>query len=301
MLLQQEGNFNRLSPKLRKELEDKVTGFGKVVRYKFDISNPNPDPTFHNGKILWPHLYTLDPAVFNINDPYEDRAGEQKSKRIGLVEGTNDKGVPDRFKKIRIYDRQKGVLVLSPQDVTDDFDLAMFMELHPKLTGGKFADKSKRQMITRIDEQATAKQAREERSARSKARRAAEELSSEGVIQFADAMMWDSAQEEVVLRNLIEELAETSPEFFNDLVAGKSVEYRALVKQALNKQIISFDPAENKFSWASNKQVIAIMGGASDKSEVEKMAEWLQGAGTKENEVHKKLKALTSGKAAIEA
>ena len=42
MLLQQTAHYNDLSPQLRKELEEKIASFGKQVRYKFDISNPNP-------------------------------------------------------------------------------------------------------------------------------------------------------------------------------------------------------------------------------------------------------------------
>lgn len=296
MFLEPAGNYNNISKKLRDELQKKVEGFGKIVRYRFDISNPNPDPTFHNGKILWPHLYTLDPAVFNIIDNYEDQSGVSKSKRIGLVEGLDDKGFPNRFRKVKIWDRQKGVLTLELEK-PEDFDYAMFLEMHPKLTGGKFADASKRQIITRIDEQAAATDARQARAARSKARKVAEEMSDKGVIEFADAMMWDSSQDKIVLRNQIEELAETNPEFFNDLVEGKSMEHRALVQQALNKKIISFDPADNSMRYTSNRQTIAVLGTASDKNEVEKMADWLMGGGKKEEEVHKKLKSLVEGKA----
>ena len=73
MLLRQIAHFNDLSPKLRQELEEKVRGFGKTVRYKFDISKPNPDPSHYNGPIIYPQIHTLDPTRFSINDPYEDR------------------------------------------------------------------------------------------------------------------------------------------------------------------------------------------------------------------------------------
>ncbi len=296
MLLQHTAHYNDLSPQLRKELEEKIAGFGKTVRYKFDISNPNPDPTFHNGKIIWPHLYTLDPTVFNINDPYEKREGHQRSKRIALIDQLDEKGVPNKFKKIRVYDRQRGELVLQ-LDNPDDEAMAMLIELHPKLSGGMFADTTKRQMITRVDEQAAATIERAARSARSKARAAAEGLSDKGVIDFADAMLWDSAQQPIVLRNQIEELAETNPEFFNDLVSGKSVEYQAAVKQALNKKIIAFDPAEYKFTWTGNMQTIHIMNNVSGKNEVEQFAEYLQAGGEKAETIYKKIKSLIEGKA----
>lgn len=298
MLLQKTAHFNDLSPKLRKELEKKIEGFGKQVRYKFDISNPNPDPTFHNGKIIWPHLYTLDPTVFNINDPYEDRENHQRSKRIALIDGLDEKGVPNKFKKVRIYDRQRGVLTLQ-LDNPEDEAMAMLLELHPKLTGGMFVDKTKRQIITRIDEAAAATIDRAARSARSKARAAAEALSDKGVIDFADAMLWDSAQDPIVLRNMIEELAETTPEFFNDLVDGKSVEYQAAVKQALNKGIIAFDPAEYKFTWTGNRQTIHIMNNVSGKNEIQQMASWLESGGEKADTVYKKIKSLIEGKGVV--
>lgn len=298
MLLQQTAHYNDLSPDLRKKLEEKIQSFGKQVRYKFDISNPNPDPTFHNGKIIWPHLYTLDPAVFNINDPYEKREGKQRSKRIALIDQVDDKGVPNKFKKVRIYDRQRGELVLQLENPEDEA-MAMLLELHPKLNGGMFMDKTKRQVITRVDEQAAATIERAARSARSKARAAAEALTDKGVIDFADAMLWDSAQELIVLRNQIEELAETNPEFFNDLVSGKQVEYQSAVKQALNKNIIAFDPAEYKFTWTGNRQTIHMMNNVSGKNEVEQMAEWLQSGGEKADSIYKKIKSLIEGKEVV--
>jgi hypothetical protein len=294
MLLQKVGLFNDLSEALRSELEEKIRGYGKQVRYKFDISNKNPDPSNHDGKILWPNCYTLDPAVFNINDKQEVK-GKQSSKRVGLVDGTNERGEPNKFKKIKIYGRDRGVLRLNVEEDPEHFDMAMYIEIHPKLTGGKFADTTKRQIISRIDEQAAATKAREDRKARTKAMSTAELMSDKEIIDFADAMTWDSSQDILILRNEAEMLADTDPIFFNDLVGGKSIEYRAAVKQALNKQLIMFDPAENKFSWASNRQVIAVLS-ATEKSEVEALADWLQGAGSKETEIYKKIKSLISGK-----
>ena len=103
MSLENFAHFNDLSPELRLELEQKVESFGKRVRYKFDIAKPNPDPEKYNGAFVYPNMYTLVPTKFTIQDPYENREGKSKTKNIGLVDDgfINDKGVPDRFKKIR--------------------------------------------------------------------------------------------------------------------------------------------------------------------------------------------------------
>lgn len=292
MLIQQVAHFNDLSPKLRDEIEGKVKSFGKSVRYKFDISNPNPDPTFTNGKVIWPNIYTLDPTVFNINDPYEDRKDKSKSKRIAIIDGVDEKGLPNRFKKIRVHGRMQGIFTLNVLDNEEDFAMAVFLELHPKLTNGKFSDKTKKQVITRIDEVANATEQRTARTTKVKALNVAQQMSDAERVSFADAMMWDSTQEISVLGNLIEELAETDPVFFNDLVEGKSIEFQAVVKQALDRQIIGFDPAEWKFFWHSNQQPITVLSPVGGKNHVEKMAEWFQIGGKSADEAYKKIKSL---------
>ena len=43
-MLHREGVWNDLSPKLIEKLEAQINSFGKSVRFKFDIANPDPDP-----------------------------------------------------------------------------------------------------------------------------------------------------------------------------------------------------------------------------------------------------------------
>lgn len=293
MLLEQVAHYNDLSPELRNKLTERIRGFGKSVRYKFDISNPNPDKSFYNGvKTIYPHLYTLDPSVFNITDPYEKREGKSKSKKIALVEGQDDKGVVNKFRKVRIAGKFEGILKLELEEGNEHWYMAIFLELHPKLAGGDFADKGKRQIISRIDEQAAAKQTRIERSARVKALNAAQSMSDKELVDFADAMMWDSSLDPEVLRNDVEALAENNPEFFNDLVKGETVKLQALVRQAMNKDIIAYDPVEFKFTWKGNSQPITVLSPVGDKTEVQKLAEFLQLGGEQATAVLKKLQSL---------
>lgn len=303
MQLEHEGTYNDLSPKLRQELEAKIDGFGKKVRFKFNIGNENPDPDKKDGKIIFQRLWTLGPGVFNIVDPYENREGKQKGKKVGLIYHIDYKdGHPVyKFKKVRLEERHRGILELNLVDVVEDRDMAMYLLLHPKLTGGMFSDKSQKQIFSLIDENKAASDAREARSARSKARRAAEQMSEKDVVNFALAMMWDSGEEEVVLRNRIEELAETNPEFFNEITSGKSVEFRSLVQLAINKGIIEFDPADYRMLWSGNKQTITMLSPAGSQNEVEKFAMWLENTGKQGEEVTKKLKSLTGDKATVTA
>jgi len=292
MQLEPVAHYNNLSAKLREEIEAKLKGFGKSVRYKFDISKPNPDPAKYNGDTVWPNRYTLDPAVWDVTDPYEV-AGKSKSKKIGIVEAVDENGKPNRFRKIRVMAPQKGVLILDLENSQEDYYTAFALELHPKLIGGKFEDKNAYRVVTRIDENAEAETKRKERTARKKALDAAESMEDADIVNFADAMMWDSGEPANILRNKVEELAETDPEFFNDLIEKKEIQVRALVKQALDKRIITHDPVENKFMWASNMQLITALPVSLTANHVQQFAEWLVVGGSKAEEVHKKIKELS--------
>ena len=291
MQLEPVAHYNNLSAKLREEIEAKIKGFGKSVRYKFEISKPNPDPAKYNGDTVWPNRYTLDPAVWDVTDPYEV-AGKSKSKKIGIIEAVDENGKPNRFRKIRVMAPQKGVLILDLEN-QEDYYTAFALELHPKLIGGKFEDKNAYRVVTRIDENAEAETKRKERTARKKALDAAESMEDADIVNFADAMMWDSGEPANILRNKVEELAETDPEFFNDLIEKKEIQVRALVKQALDKRIITHDPVENKFMWASNMQLITALPVSLTANHVQQFAEWLVVGGSKAEEVHKKIKELS--------
>jgi hypothetical protein len=297
-MLQQIAHYNDFTPEFLDELEKKINGFGKVVRYRFDIEKPNPDKENYNGKTVFPQMYTLDPAVFSITDKYEKRVGKQRIKTVANIKTAemNEHGVLiPTFNKIRIKAGARGILRL---DLTseEDRDICRQLELHPKLKNGDFADPQRLAVVSRVDEVADATTQRVERGARLKAMNAVNEMDDKAIVVFADGMQWDSSQDIEVLRNQAEVLADTEPIFFNDVLAGGEIEYRALVQQAINKGIIMFDPAEYKFSWAGNKQPITVLSPVGEKSHIEKMAEFLK-IGTKGKEVFDKIKSLTNGKA----
>jgi hypothetical protein len=299
-MLQQAGRYNDLSPKLIEKINNRIDSFGRKVRYKFEISNPDPHPD-NKGQRIFPFLYTLDPVTFNIIDNEEDRKDKQKLKRIGIVESLKENGEPDRFRVIRIAQREAGVRVLDMEKPEDRED-AFYLELHPKLTGGLFADKDKRAIVSRIDESALATEQRDLRKAKNKASDVAVNMSDKEVVEFADAMSggnnveWDSTQDPLVLRNKIEELAETQPVYFNELVESKNIEYQAVIKQAMNKGHIIFDPTGYSFKWTTNNISFAILQPQVGKNEVQLLAEIFQAGDVKQKALYQKIKSIVSGK-----
>lgn len=294
-MLEQQGIYNDLSPKLRKEIEDKVESFGKSVRFKFNISNPNPDPLKYNGEILYPFLWTLDPKTFKITDPYEDRPGKQKVKTIGIIDkieqNSEGKEISVKFKCVRVSERFKGVMLYDLESIEQQ-EYVAYLLLHPKLTGGRFIDKQKNPVFYIIDASKLATEERTLRSAKREASNFAAKMSDREVVEFADAMVWDSTDELGIIRNKIEDMAENTPAIFNDLVKNEKMKFQTVVKQALDNHVISYDPLANKIVWVSTTQPIAQLSADMGKHEVERAAEWFQFGGEQAIKAFEKVKSL---------
>lgn len=294
-MLQQQGIYNDFTDELRAEIDKKIEGFGKKMRIKFDISKPNPDPAKYNGNTIYPFLYTLDPKTFKITDPYEKRPGKQKVKNVGIVDKINEKGDVASFKCVRISERMKGVLELDLA-VPEQLEMAEYVLLHPKLKEGKYMDSQKIQMISIIDENKYATEQRTLRSAKTQALNFAMQMSEKQVVEFADAMNWDSTEEMSIIRNKIEDLAEHTPDIFNDLVKDEKMKFQAVVKQAFDNKVISYDPTGNRIIWVSTTQPIAQLGTDLDKNEVERAALWFQLGGENATKAFEKVKSLMGNK-----
>lgn len=296
-MLEQEGIYNDLSPKLRKTLEERIESFGKNVRYKFNLERKNPDPQKYNGEVIYPSLYCLHPVQWKIVDNDEDRKDKQKVKNIGVIESVekDDRGNPQyRFKGTRIQDIRKGILHFD-LTIPEDVDIVASLELHPKNGNGIFTDKQMVSVFSRIDEIQLATDKRKERSERKKALDYVEEMSDIEIIEFADSMSWDSTLLPALLRNEAEELAEKTPKAFNDLISDKKLKIRAIIKRNIDNKTLGHNPAEGSLTWMNTGQLICSLGrGIDAKDDISRFAEWFDTAGKKADEVLKKIKSLNS-------
>lgn len=303
-MLEQEGIYNDLSPKLREKLEARINSFGRIdnegnlvgiVRYKFNLARKNPDPTNYNGPIVYPSQYNLHPVQWKITDNLEDRKDKQKVKNIGVLEKVerDEKGnLQYRYIGLRITEHEKGVKLFDLSK-EEDKNMIASLELHPKNGEGLFFNNQMVSMFSRIDQNKFAAEQRAERSARKKALDAVEDMSDKDIIDFADAMSWDSTEEPGLLRNQVEGLAESTPQLFNDLVSGQKIKYQSIIKKAIDNKILNHNPSEGSISWTSTgQQIIALGVNTGMKNDIERFAEWLQESGKKGDETYKKLKSL---------
>lgn len=264
--------YNNLSDHLRKVLEDKANEAGRYVKYKFAIARKNPDlETRAGGEYLYPQRWALSPVSFDIIDP-----GDNKRKKIGLVTRLREYGHPDDgFRRIYLDEAWRGILRL---DMTnkDDRDTFCYLELHPKLESGLFRDTNMPPIFSRIDEVRQAKKSLTDRENRANAMFAATSMSAKEIQDFACAMGWDEHQDIDILRDNVLELADKDHVFFRNFINDKSIEYRSVIKRAIDNSIIAFQPVESKFVWVTNGQTIAVLDRCEDNKVLDRMSDWVQ-------------------------
>lgn len=279
--------YNNLSPQLREELEKKAKDAGRYVKYKFAIAKRNPDQELKTGgEYLYPLRWALTPVTFNITDPFD-----KLRKRIGLVDKLKEFGASaDGFRRVKLDEQFKGILILDMEDMADQ-DMFIYLELHPKLEGGQFRDNNEMAIFKHIDDVKEAKTSLTARENRATAVFVASQMAAQEIKDFACAMGWDETQDISIIRDNVMEMADKDPQWFKEFINNKSIEYRAVVKRAMDNNIIAWQPVENKFVWASNGQAIAILDRCEDGKVLERMSDWII---TSKNgqEVYTKLKGL---------
>lgn len=278
--------YNNLSPELRAKLEKKAKEAGRFVKYKFAIAKRNPDGEMKTGgEYLYPLSWALTPVTFNITDTDGVR------KKIGLVDKLKEFGHPsDSFKRCKLLEQFKGILTLDMESMEDQ-DMFAYLELHPKLEGGMFRDKNEMAIFKHIDDVKEAKSSLNARENRANAMFVASQMAVKEVKDFACAMGWDEHEDISIIRDKVMTLADNDPLWFKNFIDNKSIEYRAVIKRAMDNNIIAWQPVENKFSWVSNGQTIAILDRCEDGKVLERMSDWIV---TSKNgqEVYTKLKGL---------
>lgn len=292
-MLEKQAHVNDLSPKLRKHLEQKIADFGDSVRYKFNISHPDPHPD-NRGKEVWPALFTLGPVTFDITDKLEDRPNASKRKTIGLVKGIDpEKGHPVSYRRIQIEGTREGYLHLDLKD-PDDIETCALLELHPKHTGGEFFDSSKGEgVFQRVDELALAKANKSNRAMRRAAANVAADFTDQEVRDFISALGRDENRQLEILREEVEDLAEKQPALFSDKFSS-GWKVQAILKRALDKQIIVHHPAEDKITMVATGETVAVLTRTDGdvKSVNQRLQEALQAQGDTGDKMYHRLEAL---------
>lgn len=291
-MLQEIKQYNKLSPELRVRLNKEREIVGDFVKYKFYIAKKNPDAQHAaDGEYIYPATYTLTPVTYNILDP-----GDSKYKLIGLATGIATYGEIEEvtLERISIPGRFAGILTLDLKYM-EHRAMFEFLQMHPKLEGGMFRDKNIPAMLARVDDLKEAKTKLKQKELRSTALMVATRMQEKEVRDFSAAMNWNELEDLDMLRDKLTEIADKDPLFFQKFIDDPLLESKAVVRRALDANIIAWIPVENKFVWVSNGSTIAMLERGEGEEYMDKMAHWFR-AHKNGDEVYKKMKALLSGK-----
>ncbi len=275
-------------------MEKKAKDAGRYIKYKFAIARRNPDQELKTGgEYLYPLRWALTPVTYSITDP-----GDGMRKRIGIVDRLKEYGAADDgFRRVILEEQFRGILTLDMDNMRDQ-DVFMYLEMHPKLEGGQFRDNNEMAIFKHIDDVKEAKTSLSVKENRANAMFGASQMTTEEIKDFACAMGWEESEDISIMRDKIMTLADNDPDWFKNFINNKSIEYRAVIKRAMDNKIIAWQPVENKFVWASNNQTIAILDRCEDGKVLERMSDWVI---TSKNgqDVYSKLKALLFKEAKI--
>lgn len=290
--LEKVAHINDLSKKTREELVKRVKGYGRYVKYKFNIERKNPDPEKVNGQFVVPALFSLHPTKIDLFDKNHDGGGRQVT--VGLVERTDDKGLPDKYKIIKLLASDRCELSLDTEDV-EQMQVAMYLEIHSKNTDSMFPNPSVYPVFSRLDEQKASTDSRTIRSAKVAALNVAMAMSDAEIMEFARAMVWEGCDDLAkvgLFRDAVEKEAEVDPDKFRTLVESKKIQYLASIQSGLEKRKIVYNAGERSFAWMSGGNPVFVCSQGTAKEPNLQFAEWLMTDEGKAKDIFKKIKEV---------
>lgn len=279
MFLLKQDRYNDLPEEICSKIQAKwdeiVASKAKRILYKFNLAKENPDPLKENGSYVWPNLFVLPKASFQYRWKTKDgKSGIAHVAMINNIQIDENGRKTVTYHKIKVPGRSEGRYAI---EITEELAIEKFayMELHPNHIGGMNASTTEPGFFQRVDEVGEAKLSRMRRKVENDAAFAAEEMNDQEVRDFACALAWDESEDIEILRDQVEALAKNAPEYFVKMVDRKTTGYAANIRRAQNAGVITYTPAEKKWSWAHDGKTLATLD-HSVENEMMGLVDWLQ-------------------------
>ena len=243
----------------------------KPVKLKADetvvyrLTTIKPDP--HNqGRFLIPA---------SINVPaFDEVVIEDETYPIGYVEKVTPDGEAI-FGEIIITKNMGGMLALRGNNPKHR-RMYEYIELCSWNRSSKFRTPSKNAFIERIDEGKSSEANRAERRELMEALNAASSLKKDELKAVAASLGMNTNKEESILRDRIEDYAETNPSEFMLIAKQKTNKIQSILREAVDLQIVKHEPNLAKFVWKESKEEIFKYKKGAGVKVYELLAEHLQ-------------------------
>ena len=122
-------------------------------------------------------------------------------------------------------------------------------------------------MFFRVDPKQAAEKTRKERTTKRQALNLAAEMGAADIRNFVAMMGWDEKQELVVLRDKVEEYAESHPDEFVRRSKNKQNAIFALISRAKTARVITFDTQSNTWKWVDSGEQICTVARGTKREE----------------------------------
>ena len=234
------GNYNKVS----KELMDSIPTLEGTVTFQLLTGQPNPDEVEAKKT---PMLYGKHQirTAFRIKDPF---AKEKGSSYVDIVVAEDWKDDKPTAAKPYIAGLGEvffnGKFSLSEGNVEDEELYEVFM-ISPERLGSTCADKAVQPLFKLLD---AAKESKEKISSIATLKKAlgvAEEMSEAEATKVMASMNYSYGTPDELMA-AIGDFAKNDPERFLFLVSDPKTELKATLKEALDKEVLSYDPSTLK-------------------------------------------------------
>lgn len=220
---------------------------GEQVVYRLYNMQKNP---MNPEKIAIPSAKNVPP----VDTIWDEEKGEYID--IACIKSVDAQG-NHNFQEIFFYGNMAGHLILQGGRAFDQ-EIHTYLTLCDYNASKPNRDTTKEIIFERVDEEVKAEKESRTRNIRREALNAAADLTPEEVKDYAAALGKDDSKPVKVLRNELEEMADSQPEDFMSLINNKQAVMKATINRALKKNVLVFNEEQSRFEWPNKEAILTV-------------------------------------------
>lgn len=222
-------------------------------------------------RLLGVKINSKDPSKTKVpcsqNVPNRDRIwDENKSEFVDIAMIASIGAEGPAYRTLWFEKQNLGTIVLQGGAVRDA-EAYEFMELCNYNASNPKRDETIPALFYRVDLKKESDSRRKGRSTKRQALNLAAEMGAADIRNFVAMMGWQEDQDLVVLRDKVEEYAESHPEEFVRRSKNKQNAIYALISRAKTARVITFDGASNTWKWSDSQEQICTVARGTKKED----------------------------------
>jgi len=260
---------NEIGPTAIRYLSKNKLEIGKTLCFRLLRSSPSTDPKDPKG-IVYPNVSLR--TQFWVNDK------ENGPTEIAAVQTVNRDG-SYRIKKFWVDGSasKNGEFVLFGDSV-EHVQILPYLLLSPENKTSPFYDKTNAPLYELVDLASEAKINVNRVSDLMKAYQAVTDLADADIDLFNLAFGGDATDLVEQKLDRLMRIAAEDPNKFLKNIDSATVKNSAIVKQAIDANIIQYDPQQHRILWVAEQETIALLEREDEASEIDQFAAWLEKA-----------------------